>query len=160
MATRKSARRAITDAIIRWANDEFPPVMREVKRNLTGRMLRKRTGRTLRNVEQQSKVIRRPRGFRLATTSPSLIAWMTGAHRRGYIVRPKKAKALRFEVGGKTIFAKRAVIPPWQFHPKRPVFEDAVQRRQPRFTKQLEKRVVGATNEIFEGRRITVRVLV
>lgn len=160
MADRKQARRAVTEAILGWAEEQFPGVMREVERNLSGRIMRRGTGRTLRNVKQHSKVIRRPRGFRLATTSPSLSAWMTGAHRKGYIVRPKRASVLRFVIGGKTVFAKKAVIPPWQFHPKRPVFEDAVQRRQSIFQRALGKRLAGATNQVFEGRRITVKVSV
>lgn len=135
----------------------FKLVMRDVNKNLSGRMFQRRTGRMFANVQRTSKKLKT--GFEVATTSPALIAWMTGAPRRGFFVRPKNARALSFLVDGKRVFSKGHFIPPWRFTPIRPAFTDAFERNEKRVVTLSEKLFVKGLTDVFRGAPVmTVRL--
>lgn len=62
-------------------------------------------------------------------------------HQRGAVIRPRRAKALRFSVQGRTVYAKRAVIPQRPFLPEpgeRPVrWEGPARRRLNEYLRRL-----------------------
>lgn len=93
----------------RWVREAFRLVMGEVEDNLTGKVLKKRSGKLLRNVKRNSKVTAKTRdevGFRLGVSSVYGRAWERGFTRRSVTIR-KHPGAMKFNVGGETVFAKR-----------------------------------------------------
>lgn len=121
-----TAQTAFKKAAQEWTRLGFKIVMKEVTANLTGRMMKRRTGRTLQNVERHSKALKTI--IRIKTTSPSLIAWMEGSSRKAFHVAPIRAKALAWRQNGKLVFSRGHWINAWRFNPRRPVFEDAYRR--------------------------------
>lgn len=152
--------KAFRAAVERWKGTQFPSLMREARRNLTGRMFHRRTGRTLSNVQAKSRLLKN--GFRLATSLPSLMAWMQGSPRRSYWVAPVRARALRWidKRTGQVRFSRGHRIPPWRFTPKRPALEDAQLRRQRRIIEAMEREGIAAMKTIFVDRRIKHRIKV
>lgn len=169
-----SVPRAFADAVVRWRRAQFPAMMREVIANLTGRMMKRQSGKTLANVISKSREL--PLGFKVATTSPSLIAWMEGSRRKGFWVFPKGrqvlrrtrtgfttrarkgARALRFVVNGRVVFSAGHYIPPWRFRPTRPVIENAFQRRQERMLAGWGREAQIAMKELFPDKKRKVVV--
>ncbi len=132
----------------------FPAVIREVRINLSGRMMNQRSGATLSDVMQNSRLTRA--GFALATTKPGLQAWMAGSKRRAFFVAPVQAKALSWKVGARRFFSKGHMIGPWTFSPKRPVFQDAIDRT-------LDSRFIVAAwpkefKRTFRGGKVSIRL--
>jgi len=145
--------RIFREGLKEFLDHQFDLAMFEVTRNLSGRMMHRRTGRTLQNVESQSKVLRT--GFRLATTKPSLIAWMLGSTRKAYRVEPKRASVLAWtNLSGETFFSKGHIIPAWRFQPVRPVLDDALERRKKSLTKDLGEFITRSLNEVFPNERV------
>lgn len=156
---------------IRFVQDQlFPRVMAETRANLTGRMLNRGTGATLADVEDLSGLTRD--GFRLETSMPGLIARLKGSPRKGFFVRPVRAKALAFRLGGpqprnalgqfqtNLVFSRGHWIPPWRF-PKVDVFQDAIDRVVnssigAELERWMHERVF---RSFFRGRKRTFRVL-
>ncbi len=130
-------------------DSSFKLVMRDVNKNLSGRMFNRKTGRMFANVQRHSKKL--PTGFQAATTSKALIAWMTGAPRKGFFVRPKKARALSFLVDGKRVFSKGHFIPPWRFTPIRPAFTDAFSRNEKKVVTLAQKLFIKGLGDVFHG---------
>ncbi len=150
-------KQVLTEARERWKASQFPPVMREAEANLSGRFFRRRTGAMLRNVQEKSGLI--PKGFRLATTSPALIAWTKGSPRKRFWVAPVRARALSW-IGrdGNRRFSRGHWIPAWRFSPRRPALEDAMNRRRPRFQIAWQREMAAAMKQIAPPVRISVAV--
>lgn len=130
------------------------------RENLSGRMMNQRTGRTLRNVMRHSAETKD--GFKLATTSPSLKAWMRGSRRRGFWVLPISAKLLHWKDKrtGESRFSRGHFIPPWTFSPKRPVFEDAIDRVGQAGVLRAMRRSMGPNlRQTFRGGKLTIRMV-
>jgi hypothetical protein len=69
---------------------------------------------------------------------PRVLEWgpANAANRRGWEIKPRTAKMLRFMSKGKVVYAKR-VWHPWDAGQKRPHFEDAVNEVWPRVIAKL-----------------------
>lgn len=143
------------DAVRRWTASQFPAAMREVHSNLTGRMFRRRTGAMLGNVQSRSREIRD--GFRLATTSPALIAWSKGSPRRAFWVAPKRARALSWVKDGVRRFSRGHMIPAWRFAPRRPALDDALERRKPRLLRAWAREAREAMRQAFPSEMVQGR---
>ncbi len=103
-------RKALTDAL----KGSYEVVFSNVVENLSGRVLQRRTGRSLENVRQNSRLTRD--GFAIGTTAPNLIAFEKGSPRKAYFVAPVQAQALRWiDSGGKEFFSRGHWIPAWRF---------------------------------------------
>lgn len=149
---------AMARAMVRWKGESFSRVMKEVEANLTGGMMKTRTGATLRDVKRNSKTD--PLGFTLRTKKASLIAWMNGSPRRAFTVVPRNKKVLSWidKRTGQRVFARVANIPAWKFTPKRPVFQDAVDQKRTFMERLLELEMVRAFNQMFPKTQIIWRV--
>ncbi len=148
--------RVIARAIVRWRKPALQTAMDAVRENMDGRIMQSRSGTTLKNIESQSKTT--TLGFKVATTQPSLIAWMLGSPRKAFFVKPVQARALRWEKGGRVFFSKGHMISAWKFAPKRPVLENAVDRSLPQITKDLGREIETAFREIFPNTRMEFRL--
>ena len=117
----KAATQRVTEA---WSKEGFRLVMGDVERNLTGRVLHRRSGKLLTNVKSESKLT--PDGFTIATTSVYGKAWESGFTRRGYTILPQRGSMLKFmSRSGETIFRPRANVPAQRFD-ARPFIQPAV----------------------------------
>lgn len=144
-------------AMVAWRDKSFVETRDQARINLNGRMMNRQTGRTLDDVEQNSRTT--PFGFILATKRPSLIAWMLGSKRKAYTVVPKRAKVLSwFKLGVGRIFARRVNIPEWTFTPVRPVLQDAVDRKKDFMVRLFEKQITEAFKQAFPDTRIEWKV--
>lgn len=156
----RAFRKGVRDALKQGMRGVYLEARRNVRENLSGRMMQQRTGRTLRNVMRLSKET--SDGFKLATTAPGLIAWMKGSHRRGYWVLPIHGAVLawRDKVTGQSRFSRGHYIPPWRFAPKKPVFEDAIERvGQAGVLRALRRAMGPSLRTTFRGGRLTIRIV-
>lgn len=148
---------AFARAVVEWKTQSFERTSDDVRTNLTGRLMNRQTGKTLANVEQNSKLTEF--GFKLATSMPSLIAWMLGSNRKAYTVVPVRKKVLSWFVRGQgRVFARRVHIPAWKFTPVRPVLQDAIDRNKTFMEKLLENKILTALSELFPDVRIEWRI--
>ena len=75
----------LTAAGVAWSKRSLSIVLREVERNLSGKVLKKRTGRLIRDVKRNSKVT--PDGFNIATNLIYGRAWEVGFTRPKYTIK-------------------------------------------------------------------------
>jgi hypothetical protein len=157
---REAFERGVKKALLEGMRGVYLEARKNVRENLSGRIMNKRTGRTLRNVMRQSKMTRD--GFKLATTAPGLQAWMKGSRRKGYWVLPINARMLawRDKQTGQMRFSRGHYIHPWTFAPKRPVFEDAIARIGQAGVLRAYKRSLGPSlRQTFRGGKLTIRLV-
>lgn len=147
--------KAWADAIVRWRRPAFKLVKDRVDENLSGRLMNRMTGKTQADVDRNSG--EETFGFKVGTRSRSLIAWMLGVARRGYVVVPKRAQALRWQgKDGQVHFARRVFIPPWTFRPVRPVIQEAFDSKMDDVTNLFAREAKAALIEIFPPITITM----
>jgi hypothetical protein len=113
---------------------------------LSGQVLNRRTGTGVRSIQSESKVIDSGDGFTVGTNVNYMVAWEFGFTRKQYVIEAKNAKALAFEIGGKTVFAKRVTIPAKTFG-ARPYIQPALAQSEPYLTALGEKVFAEAVRE-------------
>ena len=126
-------RNGIARAVTRLAIE----TQRLVQQKLSGSVLKVRTG-VLRSsinykVEQSSTSVTATVG-----TNVKYAAYQEFGIPHSWEIRPKSARALAFELNGKTIFAKRVIHPPL---PERSFLRSALKEMEPRITEELERAV-------------------
>lgn len=156
----RAFRKGVRDALKLGMRGVYLEARKNVRENLTGRIMNQRTGKTLRNVMRLSKET--ADGFKLATTAPGLIAWQKGSRRRGYWVLPINGSVLswRDRQTGQQRFSRGHYIPPWRFEPKKPVFQDAIDRVGQAGVLRAMRRALGpALRTTFRGGKLSVRLI-
>lgn len=144
-------------AVAAWSGLSFKAVMKDVRSNLSGGMMNKVTGDTLRDVEKNSHLT--VAGFTIGTGSPSLIAWMLGSQRKAFTVVPRAKKVLSWvDKSGKRVFARKVNIPAWKFTPKRPVLQDALDKNKSLIKRIFEAEILAALSRTFPDVRIDWRL--
>lgn len=127
-------------------------VRNEAIRNVSGRVLRRRTGNLARNIYARSGLIRTGAQIRTGTKVFYGAAWETGFHRRAYTVVPKRARALRIPLrDGTVIFRKSATIPAQSFKPKK-WLKPAADKVLPEINRIIADEMVAATLECIPRR--------
>ncbi len=105
-------------AIRSWSERGLLHVTNEIKENLTGRVLKVRSGRLRDSILPNSRLTAKG-GFFVGTNVVYGIAWEKGFTRKGYDIFPRTKKALRwFDKGGTKRFAASVKIPAQTFSPK------------------------------------------
>jgi hypothetical protein len=94
-------------------------------------------------------------GFKTGTNVEYGRAWELGFTRPSVTIFPKRAKALRFQIGGKTVFAKRATLPPKTF-PARPWLKPAIDAMMPELQQMAERVYIGAVIQSLPDRTINI----
>ena len=131
-------RNGIARAVTRLAIE----TQRLVQQKLSGSVLKVRTG-----------VLRSSINYKVDQSSTSVTATVgtnvayARYHEFGvphsWEIRPKSARALCFELNGKTIFAKRVIHPPL---PERSFLRSALKEMEPRIKEELERAVGDAVH--------------
>lgn len=151
----KSPGQAVWHAIDTWKVNAFFRLKNEIIENLSGKVLRRRTGTLVRSIGAYSRLL--PTGLLVGTQQKYGIAWEEGFTRKAYTVFPKHKKALRFKVGGQVVFAKRARIPSKRFK-ARPFIAPAVRAEIPRSNKELNALVERNLKDAFPDIKITIKI--
>ena len=102
-----------------------------------------------------SKLLPAKNGFVIGTSVNYGRGWELGFTRSAFEIRPKRAKALRFEYQGSIVFAKRARIPAKSF-PARPWLEPAIKAKMPELTKTANQVFQMALDQSFPDRKIYI----
>lgn len=153
-----SVESAIGRAIFLWKHEGLLIVIAEVTRNLTGRVLKRRTGRLVNSVPANSKVTEK--GFTVGTNVPYGAAWERGIAAHDIVPRPErlavnKRAALMFKVGGKNIFRRRVHIPT---QAARPSFGPAVLATQAQLKTALARNIDTELKACFPSQKFKIEV--
>ena len=137
-------------AALLWAERGRMRVVSRIRDHyLAGAALKRRTGTAARSVT--SEILPSGDGFRVGTNLSYLIAWEYGIRARTIV--PRNAQALRFQVNGKWIFAKRAHIPA---QAARPSFAPAMLDEEPYLRQSAQNLMFGVMVAHFPNRRIVI----
>jgi hypothetical protein len=131
----------------KWAKFAFRETMREIQRNLSGKVLRRRTGRLKQDVKQQSKI--EPTGFFIGVTEIHGKAWEKGFSRRSYVVSPKNKKALKFKIRRTNVFVRGSVTIPAGRFKERSFIRQGVKDSQAKLEKNLQASFEAGLREAF-----------
>jgi hypothetical protein len=132
-----------------WATKGRLYVVNLIRDNfLSGQVLGRRTGTLVRSIQSEAAVLPEGDGFSYGTNVVYGIAWEFGFNRKAYVIEAKNAKALAFEIGGRTVFAKRVNIPAQTFA-ARPFLQPAGQQAEPYLTELGEQVMSEAITESF-----------
>jgi phage gpG-like protein len=112
-----------------------------VKRKLSGDVLRVRTGVLRSSIN--NRVNQTATGVTASVgTNVSYAKFHEFGVPHEWEIRPRSARALAFEIGGRTIFAARVIHPPL---PERSFLRSALREMEPRIRSKLEAAVTQAT---------------
>ena len=163
--TKRLAERLLKEAISAWANESFLLVLNDVRRNLSGIVLKRRSGRLRDSVPLNSRVY--DNGFEIGTNVIYGIAWEFGFHRKAYAINPRKpggvlawedASSQRAGLRGKRMrFAKYVFIPAQDFA-ARPWLRPAIDKNMARIEKNLRDKIEPIVDGIFPGWSVDVRI--
>jgi len=122
-----------------------------VKQKLSGDVLKVRTGRLRRSIhyelDKQSNRVTATVGTNVEYAKTHELGLTIPAH----IIQPKRAKALRFEMGGRIVFAKRVNMPAKKM-PQRSFLEASLRQMAPEIQATLLQEVGGQLRRvIMEG---------
>lgn len=133
---------------LREATDKSTAIMAGRARELaSGQVLKVRTGRLRSSIlPSRAELL----GLKVQSDINSNVEYLP-VHELGLTipartVAPTRAKALRFVVGGRVVFAKKASIPPVNM-PRRPVMQPGVEQTLPRARALLGDAVMGVFEE-------------
>jgi hypothetical protein len=148
MATAK-VKSGIKRAQMRWAHIGKNLVQAHIQeKKLSGQVLRVRTGRGRSTIF--GKVLPTGDGFKIGTSVFYMIVWETTGLKRRTIV-PVRKKALRFKIGGRVIFAKRAVIPRV---PKKPYLVPGLKEMKPKLVALAKVEFQKVLKTMLPNRRV------
>jgi hypothetical protein len=153
-----SVESAIKKAIDLWKHEGLLIVIAEVTRNLSGKVLKRRTARLVGSVPANSRVT--DKGFTVGTNVPYGIAWEKGIKARTIVPRPErlaanKRAALMFKVGGKVIYRKSAKIPA---QAPRPWLEPAAQTTLPQLKTALVRNIDTELKACFPSQTFKIEI--
>ncbi len=119
-----------------------------VKTKLSGEVLKVRTGRLRRSIHyEMNKATNRVE----ATVGTNVIYGKVhelGLTIPAHVVEPRRTKALRFQVGGKIVFAKRVNIPAVKM-PQRSFLEASLRQMTPEIRATLAQEVGFSVRDVF-----------
>lgn len=119
-------------------------LQRLVQQKLSGAVLKVRTGVLRSSINYQVE-----RSATEVTASVGTNVQYARYHEFGvphsWVIRPKSARALAFEVGGQTIFAMRVTHPPL---PERSFLRSSLREMEPRIKEELERAVSGVVETV------------
>jgi phage gpG-like protein len=121
-----------------------------VKTKLSGQVLQVRTGRLRRSINYKTKRV----GNLFEATVGTNVAYGK-THELGltipaHIVEARHAKALRFQIGGKIVFAKRVNIPAVKM-PQRSFLQASLDQMRPEIVTTLQKAVANNLAIVIRG---------
>jgi hypothetical protein len=94
-------------------------------------------------------------GFKTGTNVDYGRAWELGFRRSELVIFPNRAKALRFTVGGKTVFAKRVRLPGKTFA-ARPWIKPAIDKSMPELQSMADSKFQSVLVKSFPDRTIEI----
>lgn len=137
-------------AILQWAERGRLRVLNRIRDfYLSGRALNRRTGTAVRSVA--STVNPDGKGFRVGTVLNYLIAWENGI--RAHQIVATNVQALKFKVGGVTMFRKRVFMPA---QAARPSFKPAMDDEEPFLRTSAEQALQRVIVDHFPNRTIHI----
>lgn len=138
-----------------WATEGRLLVEGEVREGLAeGRYgLKNRTGYLMNKT--LSALLPERDGFKTGTNVDYGRAWELGFTRGAVLIFPKRAKALKFQAGGKTVFAKRVRLPEKTFA-ARPWLMPAIEKMTPELQGMADKVFQNALVKSFPDRTIQI----
>ncbi len=124
-----------------WAKSSKKIVLDEVKANLRGKVLKRKTGRLLRSL--RSKLERTGAttdGFSISVGALHGIAWEKGFTVAARTIRPVRGKALKFigKQDGQTVFVRGAIRIPRLVMKARPFISTAAKDKKPLLERNLK----------------------
>ncbi len=128
-----------------WSRAAMIIVVREVEKNLSGRVLKARTRRLLRSIKRSSKV--NPNGFDIGTDQGHGVAWEKGYTRPEYII-----KAVPFPQGLRRVKFDR------RFFPARPWLKPAGKTKEPQIRALFAQTVGRAFTLAFPDQTVTINM--
>lgn len=145
-------------AAVGWSKAGLKIVVEEVRINLSGKVLESRTGKLLKSIPRNSKLI--TDGFEVGTNVGYGVAWESGFERKSYTIIPKSKRALAFTTkSGDRIIRKKVTVPAGTFA-ARPFIVPAVRTSIPALNLSLNvllKRMYGLS---FPPVTVTVNFMV
>jgi hypothetical protein len=146
---------SFTLAKAQWATEGRLLVEGEVREGLAeGRYgLKNRTGNLMNRT--LSALLPERDGFKTGTNIDYGRGWELGFKRPEVLIFPKRAKALRFTVGGKAVFAKRVRLPEKTFR-ARPWIQPAIAKMMPELQSMADSAFQHALVKSFPDRTIEV----
>ena len=140
----------LRQVVSRWVSWAYTVVTNEIKLNLSGRVLKVDTGRLRSSIDINSRV--RPTGFTVGTNVKYGIAWEFGFRVPARTIVPVKRKALKFMIGGRTLFRKK-VEQPTRNVAARPFIRPAVENNLEKINGELQRRLKANMFDILVGGR-------
>ncbi len=123
-----------------WAKQSKKIVLDEVKSNLRGKVLKRKTGRLLRSIRSKLETTGAVTdGFSISVGAAHGIAWEKGFTVAARTIRPVRAKALRF-IGktGDIVFVRGAIRIPRLVMKARPFISTAAKDKKPLLERNLK----------------------
>lgn len=147
-------RELFNQARLKWSTESMHHMVGVVREDfLSGQALKVRTGNLRSRVD--AAVLPTQDGFTLGTHVDYGVAWEVGFTRPSMTIVPKRAKALRFEVGGRVLFRKRVNLPSKSFA-ARPFLRPALTRELPYLQKTADEAFQAGLNGAFPDRIIII----
>lgn len=159
-----------------WGADAYLKIVADVKRNLSGRVLKRDSGRLINSIDLISKPT--DDGCIIGTNVAYGIAWEQGIRRHTISPAPGRPYAatkewgrkirwsgilpagdprarLRFMVAGQEVFARSVTIPA---QAPRKFLEPAIEMNRNELERNLANRVMRVLNQAFPDKTITINV--
>jgi hypothetical protein len=137
-----------------WSTESMHHMVGVVREDfLSGQVLKVRTGNLRSRID--SAVLNTQDGFQIGTHVDYGVAWETGFTRPAMTIVPRRAKALRFEVGGQVLFRKRVNLPSKSFA-ARPFLKPALDRELPYLQRTADEAFQVVLDNSFPNRVIVI----
>lgn len=120
-----------------------------VKQKLSGEVLKVRTGRLRRSIHYEMSKSNNRVEATVGTNVKYARTHELGLTIPAHIVEARRGKALKFTVGGKTLFRRRVMIPAVKM-PKRSFLEASLQQMAPEIRDRIALDVAGEMNRVFQ----------
>lgn len=142
-------------ALKAWRDKGLALVGDRAEENVSGKVLKIRSGDLLKDVQEQQQV-EGPAAFSIGTSLVYGKAWEQGFSRKAYTVRPRRARALKIPIGAdEFIFRLRAEIPAQTFGSKA-FLRPAIDSSKEHLKKDLGDQLRNA--KLFSSRTVEIKL--
>ncbi len=151
-------RNALESSVEMWAARGFILITNAVKDNLTGKVLKTRSGRLRDSIGAVSRI--QKNGFTVGTNVSYGIGWEKGFTRpkNTIVIRPTTKKALKFRLRSGQVIVRRRVVQRPKKYAARPFIEPAISRNEQRLVKILGESLLEEFGKI-PAMTVDVRIL-